>query len=46
MYRGITPHKFMPMPGTHKRIEQTRKLAAHAERLLPLILAHRIYNFL
>ena len=46
MYRGLTPPKFMPISGTHKRIERTRKLAAHAERLLPLILAHRIYNFL
>ncbi len=24
MYRGLTPHKIMPMPGTHKWVEWTR----------------------
>jgi hypothetical protein len=38
MYRGLTPHKIMPMPGTHKRMQtdQTtrcaRGLAADAKR--------------
>jgi hypothetical protein len=21
MYRGLSPHKIMPMPGTHKRMQ-------------------------
>ena len=25
MYRGLTPHKIMPMPGTHKSIQKTQK---------------------
>jgi len=24
MYRGLTPHKIMPMPGTHKALHRTR----------------------
>jgi len=24
MYRGLTPHKIMPMPGTHNRINADR----------------------
>jgi hypothetical protein len=25
MYRGLAPHKIMPMPGTHKAINSDRK---------------------
>ena len=28
MYRGLSPHKIMPMPGTHKRIQRTRQRRA------------------
>jgi len=27
MYRGLTPHKIMPMPGTHQPFQRTRKSA-------------------
>jgi hypothetical protein len=25
MYRGLAPHKIMPMPGTHKTLQLTQK---------------------
>ena len=28
MYRGLSPHKIMPMPGTHKAIHPTASVAA------------------
>ena len=29
MYRGLTPHKFMPMPGTHKYKKNQNKYQIH-----------------
>jgi hypothetical protein len=26
-YRGLSPHKFTPMPGVHKKMQGTRKAA-------------------
>ncbi len=30
MYRGLTPHKFMPMPGTHKKLNRSLNTAHFA----------------
>jgi hypothetical protein len=30
MYRGLTPHKIMPMPGTHKAINSDAKKLRYA----------------
>jgi len=31
MYRGLAPHKIMPMPGTHNQIKPTRAQTPQVE---------------